>query len=278
MAGNKIQVKDTEISLYTENNIEDYICITDIAKYKDEKNPRFIIQNWMRNRNTVEFLGVWESLYNPNFNRVEFEAFRSQAGLNSFVLTPQKWIEKTDAIGIMSKAGRYGGTYAQKDIAFEFASWISVEFKLYFIKEFERLKALENQEHEWNIRRLLSKINYGIHTDAVKNILIPSKLNEQQIKYAYADEADILNVALFGKTASQWRTANPDKKGNMRDYANMAQLVCLLNLESLNSVYISQGKERSERLKLLNDTAISQMKLLLEDHRVADLMSDTPSN
>ena len=272
MAGNKLQVKDVEISLYTRNNIDDYICITDIAKYKDKTNPRFIIQNWMRNRNTVEFLGVWESLYNPHFNRVEFEAFRNQAGLNSFVLTPQRWIEKTDAIGIVSKPGRYGGTYAQKDIAFEFASWISVEFKLYLIKEFERLKVLESKDNEWNVKRLLSKINYGIHTDAIKNILIPSKINEEQIKYAYADEADILNVALFGKTASQWRSENPDKKGNIRDYANMAQLVCLLNLESLNSVYISQGIKRSERLQLLNDTAISQMKLLLEDSRVTKLL------
>lgn len=275
MAIDKLQVKETEISMYNTNCIEDYICITDIAKYKDAQNPRYIIQNWMRNRNTVEFLGIWESLYNPSFNRVEFDAVRSQAGLNSFVLTPQKWIEQTNAIGIISKAGRYGGTYAQKDIAFEFASWVSVEFKLYLIKEFERLKTIENNEKDWNIRRLLSKINYGIHTDAVKNVLIPSRLSDQQTKFVYADEADVLNVALFGKTASQWKTENPDKKGNMRDYANMAQLVCLLNLESLNSVYISQGKERSERLKLLNETAINQMKLLLEDRRVTDLLDNS---
>lgn len=274
MAGNKLQVKDIDITLYKEKNIGDYICITDIAKYKDEKNPRFIIQNWMRNRNTVEFLGVWESLYNTHFNRVEFEAFRSQAGLNSFVLTPQKWVEKTNAIGIISKAGRYGGTYAQKDIAFEFASWISVEFKLYLIKEFERLKAIENKGNEWDVKRLLSKINYGIHTDAVKNILIPLKIKEEQIRCTYADEADILNMALFGKTAAQWRNENPDKKGNMRDYANVAQLVCLLNLESLNSVYISQGKERSERLRLLNETAISQMRLLIEDDRLQKLCEE----
>ncbi len=273
MAIDKLQVKETEISMYNTNGIEDYICITDIAKYKDSQNPRYIIQNWMRNRNTVEFLGIWESLYNPDFNRVEFDTVRSQAGLNSFVLTPQKWIEQTNAIGIISKAGRYGGTYAQKDIAFEFASWVSVEFKLYLIKEFERLKTIENNEKDWNIRRLLSKINYGIHTDAVKTVLIPSRLSDQQTKFVYADEADVLNVALFGKTASQWKKENPDKKGNMRDYANMAQLVCLLNLESLNSVYISQGKERNERLQLLNETAINQMKLLLEDHRITDVLN-----
>jgi len=272
LAIDKLQVKETEISLYNANDIEDYICITDIAKYKDSQNPRYIIQNWMRNRNTVEFLGIWESLYNPNFNRVEFDTVRSQAGLNSFVLTPQKWVEQTNAIGIISKSGRYGGTYAQKDIAFEFASWVSVEFKLYLIKEFERLKTIENNEKDWNIRRLLSKINYGIHTDAVKTVLIPSRLSEQQTKFVYADEADVLNVALFGKTASQWKKENPDKKGNMRDYANMAQLVCLLNLESLNSVFISQGKERNERLQLLNETAINQMKLLLEDHRITDVL------
>lgn len=269
--GNKIYVKDIGVSIHSENNMADFICITDIAKYKDAENPRFIIQNWMRTRNTVEFLGVWESLYNTSFNRVEFEAVRQQAGLNSFVLTPQKWIERTNAIGITSKAGRYGGTYAHKDIAFEFASWVSVEFKLYLIKEFERLKALESHNSEWNIRRLLSKINYGIHTDAVKNVLIPTKLSQEHTKFVYANEADVLNVALFGMTANQWRKQNPDKPGNIRDYANMAQLVCLINLESLNSVYISQGKDRSERLQLLNDTAIYQMQLLLEDNRIIRL-------
>lgn len=277
MVIDKLLVKDTEIALYNTGILEDYICITDIAKYKDEQNPRFIIQNWMRNRNTIEFLGIWESLYNPNFNRVEFEAFKSQAGLNSFVLTPQKWVENTNAIGIISKAGRYGGTYAQKDIAFEFATWVSVEFKLYLIKEFERLKSIETNEDEWNVRRLLTKINYGIHTDAVKKAYIPSKVNSQQMKYAYANEADILNIALFGKTATQWKKENPDKKGNMRDYANMAQLVCLLNLESLNSVYIAQGKNLSERLLLLNETAINQMELLLNDNRVNKLIEKTKS-
>ena len=267
----KVIVNEIEIAISDKSNMKDFICITDIAKYKDPVNPRYIIQNWMRNRNTVEFLGIWESLYNENFNRVEFEAFRGQSGLNSFVMTPQKWINSTYAIGIFSKAGRYGGTYAYKDIAFEFASWISVEFKLYLIKEFERLKEAEANDDNWDIRRLLSKINYGIHTDAVKNILIPSKVTGKQISYIYSNEADLLNVALFGMTAGEWREQNPEKKGSMRDYANIAQLVCLLNLESLNSVYINQGKDNIERLKLLNETAIHQMGLLLEDPRVQKL-------
>jgi len=261
-------VNDVEIAVGSEEG-KDYICITDIAKYKDVENPRYIIQNWMRNRNTIEFLGVWEALYNPNFNRVEFEAFKSQAGLNSFVMTPQKWIENTNAVGIVSKAGRYGGTYAYKDIAFEFASWISVEFKLYLIKEFERLKEKEMQQNGWDVRRLLTKINYGIHTDAVKNILIPAKVSGKQIAFSYANEADILNVALFGMTAAEWKAQNPDKSGNMRDYANVAQLVCLLNLESLNSVYLKQGLGKEERLRRLNETAIYQMRLLVEDSRVS---------
>lgn len=268
---NKVVVSDVEIAISDKSNMKDYICITDIAKYKDKVNPRFIIQNWMRNRNTIEFLGTWENLYNSNFNRVEFEAFRNQAGLNSFVMTPQKWIESTNAKGIFSKAGRYGGTYAYKDIAFEFAAWISVEFKLYLIKEFERLKELETKGDAWDIKRLLGKINYGIHTDAIKNNLIPARITGKQISYYYADEADILNVALFGMTAAQWREENPDKKGNIRDYANVAQLVCLLNIESLNAVYIEQGIEREQRLKLLNETAIHQMALLVADNRVKNL-------
>lgn len=267
----KMIINNIEIMVSDRMNVGDYICITDIAKYKDKENPRFIIQNWMRNRNTVEFLGVWESLYNSDFNRVEFEAFRNQAGLNSFVMTPQKWIEHTNAIGIVSKAGRYGGTYAYKDIAFEFASWISVEFKLYLIKEFERLKEIEAGQGDWDVRRMLTKINYGIHTDAVKNALIPARVSGRQIAFVYANEADLLNVALFGQTAEEWKKQNPDKKGNMRDYANVAQLVCLLNLESLNAVYIKQGKSREERLKLLNETAIHQMSLLIQDDRMQKL-------
>lgn len=268
---NKVVVSDVEITISDKSHMKDYICITDIAKYKDKVNPRFIIQNWMRNRNTIEFLGTWENLYNSNFNRVEFEAFRNQAGLNSFVMTPQKWIESTNAKGIFSKAGRYGGTFAYKDIAFEFAAWISVEFKLYLIKEFERLKELETKGDAWDIKRLLGKINYGIHTDAIKNNLIPARITGKQISYYYADEADILNVALFGMTAAQWPEENPDKKGNIRDHANVAQLVCLLNIESLNAVYIEQGIEREQRLKLLNETAIHQMALLVADNRVKNL-------
>lgn len=266
----KIIVKDTAVTIAGSDKA-DYICITDIARYKDDVNPRFIIQNWMRNRNTVEFLGIWETMYNPNFNRVEFEAFRTQAGLNSFVLTPQKWIEATGAIGITSKAGRYGGTYASKDVAFEFASWISVEFKLYLVKEFERLKAEEQRQLGWDIRRNLVKINYRIHTDAIKENLIPPELTAKQMSLVYASEADVLNMALFGMTAKQWRDANPESKGNIRDYANVSQLVCLSNLENLNAVFINDGISQPQRLAKLNTIAISQMKVLTEDHRVLAL-------
>lgn len=267
----KIHVQGLEIAVSDLWSKEDYICITDIAKYKDDINPRFIIQNWMRNRNTVEFLGVWESLYNPDFNRIEFEAFRTQAGLNSFVLTPQKWIASTAAVGIVSKAGRYGGTYAHKEIAFEFASWISVEFKLYLVKEFERLKTIELQQLGWDIKRNLTKINYRIHTDAIKENLIPSEVTRRQITEIYASEADVLNVALFGMTAKQWRDTHPNLKGNIRDYANVSQLVCLSNLENLNAVLINDGLPQAERLAKLNAVAISQMKILTEDHRVLAL-------
>lgn len=267
----KISVKGTEITVVKPFASDDYISITDIAKYKDEENPRFIIQNWMRNRNTIEFLGVWETLYNQNFNRVEFEAFRKQAGLNSFVMTPQRWIGTTGAIGITSKAGRYGGTYAHKEIAFEFASWISVEFKLYLVKEFERLKAQELQQLGWDIKRNLAKINYRIHTDAIKENLIPLELSPAQVSIVYASEADVLNVALFGITAKQWRDTNPTLSGNIRDYANVSQLVCLSNMENLNAVFISEGLSQPERLTKLNAIAISQMKILSEDHRALEL-------
>lgn len=267
----KIHVQGLEIAVFDLRSKEDYICITDIAKYKDDVNPRFIIQNWMRNRNTVEFLGVWESLYNPDFNRIEFEAFRTQAGLNSFVLTPQKWITSTGAVGIVSKAGRYGGTYAHKEIAFEFASWISVEFKLYLVKEFERLKTIELQQLGWDIKRNLTKINYRIHTDAIKENLIPPEVTRRQITEIYASEADVLNVALFGMTAKQWRDTHPNLKGNIRDYANVSQLVCLSNLENLNAVLINDGLPQAERLAKLNAVAISQMKILTEDHRILAL-------
>ena len=271
----KLIVRGTEVSIQWNMERDDYISLTDIAKVKDSDNPRYIIQNWMRNRNTIEFLGVWESLYNPNFNRVEFDAFRSQAGLNSFVMTPQKWIDATAAIGIVSKAGRYGGTYAHKEIAFEFASWISVEFKLYLVKEFERLKAEEMRRFGWDIKRNLSKINYRIHTDAIKENLIPPELSAKQISLVYASEADVLNMALFGMTAKEWRDSHPELKGNIRDYANVSQLVCLANLENLNAVFISEGMPQAERLARLNAIAISQMQVLTQDHRIEMLENRT---
>ena len=267
----KLVVKGAEISVQWNPERDDFISLTDIAKLKDSDNPRYIIQNWLRNRNTIEFLGVWESLYNPSFNRVEFDAFRSQAGLNSFVMTPQKWVESTRAIGIISKAGRYGGTYAHKEIAFEFASWISVEFKLYLVKEFERLKTEEMKQLGWDIKRNLAKINYRIHTDAIKENLIPPELSAKQVSMVYASEADVLNMALFGMTAKQWRDSHPELKGNIRDYANVSQLVCLSNLENLNAVFINEGMSQAERLTKLNAIAISQMEILTQDHRIEAL-------
>jgi hypothetical protein len=260
----KIKVKGTEITLYTQKE-EDYICITDIARYKNPERTDDLIRNWLRNRNTIEFLGIWELLNNPDFKPVEFDGFRKQAGLNSFTLTPKQWIEKTNAIGLISKVGRYGGTYAHKDIAFEFAAWISVEFKLYLIKEFQRLKDEERKQLGWDIRRNLAKINYRIHTDAIKEHLIPPHLSAQQINFVYASEADVLNMALFGKTAAQWRDENPNEKGNIRDFANAAQLVCLSNLENLNALFINDGLEQKERLQRLNKIAIQQMKILTGD-------------
>ncbi|MES9861952.1 MAG: KilA-N domain-containing protein [Candidatus Thiodiazotropha sp. LLP2] len=260
----KLHVLDRDIATNTKDGIE-YICITDIAKYKNSNRTDDLIRNWLRNRNTIEFLGIWEQLNNPYFKPVEFDGFKKQAGLNSFTLTPKQWIEKTAAIGIISKAGRYGGTYAQKDIAFEFASWISVEFKLYLIKEFQRLKEMEYQQLGWDIRRNLAKVNYLIHTDAIKENLIPDSLLPQQINAVYASEADLLNVALFGITAKQWRDANPKLKGNMRDHANVHQLVCLANLESMNAHFIEEGLSQSERVVRLNRQAISQMKILVEN-------------
>ena len=266
----KIEVQGTEITIFSHVK-DEYISVTDIARFKDPKRTDYIIQNWMRNRNTIEFLGIWERLNNPDFKPIEFDGFRNQAGLNSFILTPKQWIEKTNAIGIISKAGRYGGTYAHKDIAFEFATWISVEFKLYLIKEFQRLKDEEQKQLGWDIRRNLSKINYRIHTDAIKETLIPATLNKQQISHVYASEADILNVALFGKTAAQWREENPDETGNIRDFANVSQLVCLANMENLNAVFINEGLEQAERLTRLNRIAIHQMKILVEDRTTRKL-------
>ena len=258
----KIQVLEQDINTYSKEGIE-YICITDIARYKNADRTGVIIGNWLRNRNTIEFLGIWEQLNNPDFKVIEFDDFKKQAGLNSFTLTPKQWTNTTGAIGLISKAGRYGGTYAQKDIAFEFATWISVEFKLYLIKEFQRLKEQEFEQLGWDIRRNLAKVNYHIHTDAIKENLIPDTLSQQQISYVYASEADLLNVALFGVTAKQWREANPTLTGNIRDHANVHQLVCLANLESMNAHYISEGIQQGERLTKLNSLAIQQMKVLV---------------
>ena len=261
----KKEVKGIVVS-FTKSQQEDYISITDIAKYKNPDAPRDIIKNWLRNKNTIELLGLWEKLNNPDFKQVEFDLFRNEAGFNHFVLSPQKWIENTNAIGLQSKSGRYGGTYAHIDIALEFASWVSVEFKFYLIKEFQRLKNEQNKELDWNIKRQLTKINYRIHTDAVKENLIPKNLDKKQISFVYANEADVLNMALFGKTAKQWRNENPKEKGNIRDFANVSQLVCLVNLENLNAVFINEGLVQSERLKRLNQIAIQQMKILLDNN------------
>lgn len=264
MSSKKIEVKGTPITVISGRE-EDYLSLTDIARYKNSDHSDDLIRNWLRNRNTLEFVGIWEQLNNPAFNPVEFDGIRKQAGLNSFTLTPKQWIETTNAIGITSKPGRYGGTYAHKDIAFEFASWVSVEFKLYLIKEFQRLKEAEIQQLGWDIRRNLTKINYRIHTDAIKAHLIPAELTAAQTSLIYASEADLLNMALFGQTARQWRDLNPGQNGNIRDEANAAQLVCLANLETLNAHFIQQGLDQAERLRLLNQTAIGQMTLLLAD-------------
>jgi hypothetical protein len=263
----KINVLSREVRICSQKE-EDYICLTDMARYKDPERTDYIIQNWLRNRTTVEFLGIWEHLNNPDFNHIEFDGFRRQAGLNSFVLTAKQWIGKTGAIGIVSKPGRYGGTYAHKDIAFEFASWISVEFKLYLIKEFQRLKEEEHKQLGWDIRRNLTKINYRIHTDAIKENLIPAQLSKAQVNLVYASEADVLNMALFGMTAKQWRDTNPDLKGNIRDYADVSQLVCLSNLETLNAHFINERLSQTQRLEKLNRIAIHQMKLLTANTRI----------
>ena len=259
----KIQVQGSEITVFRLEQ-HDFISLTDIAKHKTDDSSA-AIGNWMRSRNTIEFLGIWETLYNPEFKPIEFEGFKNQAGSNAFTLSPRKWIETTHAKGFVVKAGRYGGTYAHKDIAIKFASWISVEFELYLIKEFQRLKEVEQEHLGWSVKRQLTKINYRIHTDAVKENLIPTALTAQQVSLVYATEADLLNMALFGQTAKQWRDKNPDKEGNIRDYANVSQLVCLANLETLNAHFIQQGIEQTKRLALLNKTAIQQMRLLLAD-------------
>jgi len=256
----KINVKNTDVVIVRMFNT-DYISLTDIARYKTDDTSA-VIGNWMRNRNTLEFLGIWETLYNPNFKPLEFEGFKKEAGLNAFTMSPQKWINTTAAIGIIVKSGRYGGTFAHKDIAFKFASWISVEFELYIVKEFQRLKEEEQKQIGWTAKRELAKINYHIHTDAIKQNLIPKELTAQQISMVYANEADVLNVALFGITAKQWRDQNPNLKGNMRDYAEINQLICLSNMENLNAVFIHENMSQSERLLKLNKIAIQQMTVL----------------
>ncbi|CAM5188367.1 hypothetical protein OURE66S_00023 [Oligella ureolytica] len=266
----KMQVQGSEIT-FLQIDQQDYISLTDIAKHKTDDSSA-TIGNLMRNRNTIEFLGVWETLYNPDFKPLEFEGFKRQAGLNPFTLSPQKWVNTTQAIGFIVKVGRYGGTYAHKDIALKFASWISVEFELYIVKEYQRLKEKEQQQLGWDVKRQLSKINYRIHTDAIKENLIPPALTTQQTSFVYATEADLLNMALFGITAKQWRESNPDKDGNIRDYSNVSQLVCLANLETLNAHFIQQGLPQSERLILLNNTAIQQMRLLTEDKGIKKLV------
>lgn len=262
-----ITVKGTEIRILRQEQ-EDFISLTDMLKAKDGD---FFISDWLRNRNTVEFLGIWETVHNPNFNYGEFAIIRSQAGLNNYKISVKEWVEKTSAIGIKATAGRYGGTYAHKDIAFEFGMWISAEFKIYLIKEFQRLKEQELKQLGWDIRRNLAKINYRIHTDAIKENLIPPELTARQINLIYASEADVLNMALFGKTAKQWRDSHLGEKGNIRDYANMSQLVCLSNLENLNALFIQEKMPQAERLRKLNQIAIQQMRLLTDDKRIKQL-------
>lgn len=272
MKNQKIEVKGTEIVIYSKKE-DDYISLTDIARYKNPNEPKDVVKNWMRNYSTIEFIGLWEKIHNPNFKGVEFDSFLFQAGSNSFVLSPTKWIEATNAIGIVSKAGSGGGTFAHRDIAFEFASWISAEFKLYLIVEFQKLKEEENNRLrlEWNLQRTLAKINYRIHTDAIQANLIPAELSKAQINLVYANEADLLNMALFGKTAKQWRDENPDADGNIRDAATIEQLVILSNLESLNAIFIQQELPPSARLQQLNAIAITQMTSLMKNASIKKL-------
>ena len=270
----KITIENQTINIKLSDKNDDYISLTDIAKYKNKESPDDVIKNWLRNKNTLDFLGIWERINNPDFKPVEFDGFKEQAGYNSFVLSPQKWIKTINAIGMTSTSGRYGGTFAHKDIAFEFAMWISAEFKLYLIKEFQRLKNEEsiNKKLDWNVRRFLTKINYKIHTDSIKeNIVIPHRIRNPTI--VYASEADLLNKVLFGMTAQEWKMANKNKEGNMRDYADVYQLVCLANLESLNAEFIRMEMPQGDRLLKLNEIAIVQMKSLLTNNNVKKLLS-----
>ena len=261
----KITAKGTEITVLSKGVDNDYISLTDIAKYKNVNDAYIVINNWMRARNTIEYLGLWEYLNNPDFKPIEFDRFLHEAGANAFTLSPQRWIDVTNAVGIISRSGRSGGTYAHKDIAFKFASWISAEFELYIIKDYQRLKADENSRIsiEWNVKRILSKVNYRVHTDAIKENLIPQELTAKQKSFIYADEADVLNVALFGITASEWRKANKDKQGNIRDYATIEQLLVLANLENINALYINKGISQSERIEELNRLARDQITSMI---------------
>lgn len=264
-----VNVKNTQIRTLKING-EDYICITDIARQKNPIEPKDVVKNWLRLKNTIEYLGLWEKLYNSDFKGVEFDPLYQEAGSNAFTMSPTRWVETTNAIGLVTKNGANGGTYAQKDIAFKFASWVSVEFELYLVKEFQRLKEEEQKQLGWSAKRELAKINYRIHTDAIKQNLIPEEITPAQKSFIYADEADMLNVAMFGKTAKQWREENPDLKGNIRDYASINQLICLSNMENLNAVFINDGLPQSERLEKLNKIAIQQMKVLenVEDRKL----------
>jgi len=267
-----INANGTEITVISNDTENDFISLTDIARYKSDE-PKDVVKNWMRSKETIEFLGLWEKLNNPNFKGVEFDTFKNEAGSNAFTLSPQKWIEATNAIGIISKSGRGGGTFAHKDIAFEFASWVSAEFKLYIIKDYQRLKADENSHLslEWNINRTISKINYRIHTDAIKDNLIPINISSVQQGITYASEAELLNMALFGKTSKEWRKENPKSTGNIRDYATIHQLIILSNLESINAEFIKQGFSQEERLLKLNKIAIEQANSLLKTNTVNKL-------
>lgn len=274
-----IEAKGLHIAVHTTTNQADYISLTDIAKYKSDA-PDDVIKNWMRNRETIEFIGLWEQLNNPDFKPVEFDGFRMAAGRNAFVLSPKKWIDATGAIGIQSKSGRYGGTFAHVDIAMEFASWISPEFKLYIIKDYQRLKTDEGHRLtlEWNAKRELTKVNYRIHTDAIKEHLLPKNLTQQQVNFTYASEADMLNVALFGITAKEWRTQYPEAAGNIRDYADIYQLIVLVNMESMNAELIKQGMTQRERLTYLNKMAIEQMRSLINSAAVQRLNTVIDAN
>lgn len=269
-----IHAKDTDIAVISAIGQDDYISLTDIARYRSDE-PKDVIKNWLRSKATIEFLGLWEELNNPNFKGVEFDSFRNEAGANAFTLSPQKWIDATNAIGIISRSGRYGGTYAHKDIAFEFASWVSPKFKLYIIKDYQRLKSDEAHRLalDWNVKRLLSKANYKLHTEAIKQNLIPPEIAADKQGFIYANEADVLNVALFGMTAAQWRKDNPELSGNMRDHATIEQLLVLANLENANAMYIEEGKSREERAILLNKLAISQLRTLADTASIAHLTS-----